>query len=64
LDKTQYWLVYELEDGMYLVIDGNHRRIILIDKKIESWPCRVIPKEEVILSHFIIIYFILEINSN
>jgi hypothetical protein len=36
LDKTQYWLVYELEDGMYLVIDGNHRRIILIDKKIES----------------------------
>ena len=49
LDRTHPWLVYECSDGSYEVINGNHRKI-LFERNAGSpstWPCRVIPKEEV-----------------
>ena len=47
LDYTQYWLVYETDKGDFVIIDGNHRKILLEECGIEVWPCRWIPKQAV-----------------
>ena len=54
LDRTHPWLVYECPDGSYEVINGNHRKILFERNATASstWPCRVIPKEEVFLCFF------------
>ena len=54
LDKTHPWLVYECPDGSYEVINGNHRKILFERNATapSTWPCRVIPKEEVFLCFF------------
>ena len=52
LDYTQYWLVYETEGGDLIIIDGNHRKILLEECGIKLWPCRWIPKEAVSI-HFL-----------
>ena len=53
LDETQYWLVQELPDGTYQIINGNHRRTLLLTTpgSPKTWPCRIIPKEEVSFIH-------------
>ena len=59
LDRTHPWLVYECSDGSYEVINGNHRKILFERNpgSPSTWPCRVIPKEEVNLQYFHFSYF-------
>ncbi len=47
LDYTEYWLIYETDDGEWIIIDGNHQKLLLEKIGIKSWPCRFIPKEAV-----------------
>ena len=51
LDRTQPFLVQELKNGSHRIINGNHRRSLFLSTPggPSVWPCRVIPKEEVIL---------------
>ena len=64
LDYTQPFLVQELPDGSYQIINGNHRRTLFLGTPggPTQWPCRVIPKEEVSFIYSFSCLFSLEIN--
>jgi len=51
LDRTQPFLVQELMNGSYKIVNGNHRRTLFLSTAggPTTWPCRIIPKEEVII---------------
>jgi len=51
LDRNQPFLVQELPNGSFKIINGNHRKTLFLSTPggPDKWSCRIIPKEEVFI---------------